>query len=123
MFKIFFTSFRNAYSGRLEHGILIDLLEVGYKLSEDIGLVYSWIYMLLLTMAGFNFVFMCIEFYGVLKNLTYYEMFNVNSCSYLWEMRNDKRDVEKKVYSFTNPYDNGEVSNVKEYFKRIIHWD
>jgi len=114
IFQIFSCSLEDAYSGKLEPNSFA-LVEMGSKLFEDFGLIYSFIYMVLLTLAGFNFVFLCIEFLGVMKNLTYHEMFNANSCPYLWEIKRDSHG--QMMIEFSNKYDIGMYSNIKDYFK------
>jgi len=118
MFGMFFSSLLGAYSGKLEHSVL-GLLEIGYKLFADFGLLYSGIYMTLLALAGYNFVFLLIELYSVARNITYHELFNLNSCSYLFEMKQDRRGQIVKYYF--NKDDISVSYNVKQYLKRIIH--
>jgi len=118
MFGMFFSSLLGAYSGKLEHSVL-GFLEIGYKLFEDFGLFYSWIYMTLLGLAGYNFVFLLIELYSVARNITYHELFNLNSCSYLFEMKQDRKGQIVKYYF--NKDDISVSYNVKQYLKRIIH--
>lgn len=94
-------------------------VECGYFLLIDYGLTYTLTYVTLLALSVYNFVFSWIELYGVAKNVTYYEMFNRNSCPYMFKVKQEKKGNFVKHYD--NPFDHGVKENVMEYVNRILH--
>jgi len=117
-FGMFFASLWGAYSGSLNQRVFA-LLEIGFRLYQDFSLFYGLIYTILLVLSGYNFVFLCIELYGVARNITYHELFNMNKCPYLFAMKQDRRGQIVKY--FFNKDDISIGYNIKQYLKRIIH--
>jgi len=94
-------------------------LETGYRLAVDYSFSYGGIYAVFLILAGYNLFFLWVEVYGILRNVTYYEIFNRNSFKRLYQMKLEKNGAYVNRHS--NPYDAGAWENVKQYVRRILY--
>ncbi len=92
-------------------------LEAAYILASG-SLLHGLVYVLALAFAGWNFIFLSIEIYGLLKNVTYSEIFESHKHPELAKIRMNPRGGYG--FTFFNPYDHGIFENVKDYFMRIV---
>ena len=110
-----------SYADKIKN-LKILVIYVGRLLyNEPAGLIFSASYAVLIVIAVYNFVIFSIEIYGVMKNETYYEMFDRANCLYMFRIKQDKKGAFVK--SFKNPYDHGIMNNLNEYFGKILHFD
>jgi len=93
--------------------------ETAYRVGEDYGITYGGMYAVFLVLAAYNLVFLWIEVYGVMKNVTYHELFNRNDYSNMFAIKLDHKKAYVKRY--INPYDLGAMENLKQYVQRILH--
>ena len=94
------------------------LIEVGYVIFEEYGILYSGFYGLTLILWGYSLWFLLIEVYGIAKNITWHEIFNQEKCKYLYKVRTDRGNMF--VRQFCNPYNKGILKNIKTYLSRIF---
>ena len=110
-----------SYADDLDKHKLIFVIYMGNILWNKFGFIYTVSYAIFVTLWTFNTVFLWIELYGVVKNETYYEMFDRANCTYLFRVKQDKK--KGFVKSFKNPYNHGYVNNLKQYFGKVFHFD
>jgi len=96
-------------------------IEVAYRLAINYNLGYATIYVVSLVLAAYNLVFLWIELYGILRNVTYHEMFNRNDFKSLFIVKQDKKGAF--VRSYKNPYDLGITENIKQYVRGILQFE
>jgi hypothetical protein len=96
----------------------IYLVEVGFYLSVEFNTFYGIFYAAFIILYIYSSFFFLIEVHGILNNITYNELFNRNRYNYLFKIKQDAKGAFVKY--FKNPYDQGYISNVKEYFQRTF---
>jgi len=93
-------------------------LEAGYLLATNYNIIHAIVYLLACVFSGYNFYFLSIELYGLVKNVTYSEIFESFKHPDLFKIKLNPRGGYG--FAFFNPYNKGIIENVKEYFMRII---
>jgi len=93
-------------------------LEAAYLLGSNYNIAHAIVYLLALAFSGYNFYFLSIEIYGLLKNVTYSEIFESFKHPDLFKIRLNPRGGYG--FAYFNPYDQGIFKNIQEYFMRIV---
>ena len=108
---VIYSSYRTSYMG-------LAYFETLYYLLKFDGTFIFFIYVLIAFALFYNTLFWNIEFYGILTNQTYNEIFNRHRYAYLYSNWNDAKGRTWKIFS--NATSQGIVKNVVRYVKRCL---
>jgi len=84
----------------------------------DDGVLYGLWYLMFGVIFCYSVLFLWIELYGIIYNLSYNEIFNRHSYKYLFDLFIDGRGAIMNI--FKNPGDRGIINNIKNYVIRSI---